>query len=160
MTRSRTLLAPQTPGASRRPHAASKGMSNPLKGLQGKTQRAQEIVNLSPVIKRAEGIVAVEHAIRQAQEHADEMFATIKLCDPTSDEAKEMRAEWRDIQASILKMRDQMIDLIGIPKRPADLTGRKGRGSQAPPVDAQVVSDHPGSDQNGLSNGLDAEPLP
>jgi len=130
------------------------------KRLQHRQQRAQEIVNLSPVVKRAEGIVSVETAIHQAQKQADELLQMLNLTAADSESAIGLRAEWREIQASILKMRDQMIDLIGIPKRPADLTGRKGRGSQAPPVDAQVVSDGPGNEANGLSGGLDAEPLP
>ena len=104
-------------------------------------------------------IVAVRHQIREAQEQADGVLDLIRLLPADAKEAFSLRAEWRDTVATIVKLREQLADAAGIAKRPADLKGR-GRGSQAPPVDAQVVSDGPGNEANGLSGGLDAEPLP
>ena len=125
------------------------GRVKSAKYLARRQQRSSTVLMLAKQSEHAAVLIAVRRTLKHVQDLAESLREVAKV-DP------DIQQRYLDTLRELRAQREQYMDLIGVPKRPADRGPMSGKGGMSPVFDADLVS----LDANGLPDGLEpsAEP--
>ncbi len=125
---------------------------NEAKYMERRKERATRVLRVSKEVERVKCLLSVRTTLKRLGKLADDLYHSApEGCSLGAEHEERLLAILRESRAH----RDQYLDIIGVPKRPADRGPMTGKGQMAPVFDADLVV--PG--ENGLPDGL-TEPCP
>jgi len=122
------------------------------KYMERRKERATRVLNVSKEVERVKCLLTVRTTLKRLGRLADDLYQSApEGCSLGAEHEERLLAILRESRAH----RDQYMDLIGVPKRPADRGPVNGKGRMSPVFDADLVN----IEANGLPDGL-SEPGP